>query len=157
MECLLRLQAWRSYTETVFLRFFCVYYCTCWIKETQPQKRRFFFPFATVLHRFPSASVSQDSTSGARCISMMRCHRSAGAKHTIINYTRIFQLRKICAFSPKKPYQKADILHIWKIQVQRCDHGSRHNRLSGYMTILLCNVFCIFLSTNSRLGFAIKH
>ena len=32
-------------------------------------------------------------------------------------YTWIFQACKICAFSPTKTYQKAEILHIWKIQV----------------------------------------
>ena len=104
-------------------------------------------------------SEAPRSTAGTRCISMMRCHRSAGAKHTIINYTRIFQLCKICTFSPKKTHQKAGTLHIWKIQVyvgsssslQRCGHGSRHNRLSGDMTILLCNV-CIFLSSVLQLN-----
>ena len=34
-----------------------------------------------------------------------------------ISYTWIVQVCKICAFSPKKTYQKAEILHIWKIQV----------------------------------------
>ena len=106
LECLLRLQAWRSYTVTVFLRFFCVYYCTCWIKETQPQNVAKFF--RALLHPFLSASVSEapHSTSGTRCISMMRCHRSAGVNHTIINYTWIFQLCKICAFSPQKPTKR---------------------------------------------------
>ncbi len=31
--------------------------------------------------------------------------------------TWIFQVCNICACSPKKTYQKAEILHIWKIQV----------------------------------------
>ena len=30
-------------------------------------------------------------------------------------YTWIPQVCKICAFLPKKPYQKAEILHIWKM------------------------------------------
>ena len=38
-------------------------------------------------------------------------------------HTWIFQICKICAFSPKKhkkTYQKAQILHTWKIQVFGC-------------------------------------
>ena len=36
---------------------------------------------------------------------------------TLAMNTWIFQLCKICACSPKKTYQKAETLHIWKIQV----------------------------------------
>ena len=32
-------------------------------------------------------------------------------------YTWIFQVCKFVPFHRKKPYQKAEILHIWKIQL----------------------------------------
>ncbi len=44
-------------------------------------------------------------------------------------YTWIFQVCRICAILTQKTYQKAEILHIWKIQVWSY-HGLPEKKLN---------------------------